>query len=651
MTEKFSGGIESTIHRFVRAVLGKKALDLTVLDVRHLTSVADAFIICSGRSHRQVTAIAEHVLTTLKKKGVAPLNVEGRREGHWVLMDYGDVIIHIFYEPMRAFYDLESLWIDAPRIDPQTFNKANAPTHKDAETQPMLNGKRCMLMILDGWGENPDVQGNAVKMAATPFLDELSAAWPRTSLVCSGEAVGLPKGIMGNSEVGHLNIGAGRVVYQELLRIDMAIQSGDFFKNTVLCSAMRRAQEKQSALHLLGLVSAGGVHSQLDHLKALLDMARQHNLPRVYVHAIMDGRDTSPHAGRGYIQDLQAYMASEGTAQIASVCGRYYAMDRDKRWDRTQKAYDLLTRGDGRKATDATAALADAYARDETDEFVKPVVMVDADQEPLGCVKDGDALVFFNFRADRARQLTRAFTSESFDGFERSLRPQLSDFVCMTRYDEDFTLPVAFEPAHLENILGRVVSDAGLQQLRIAETEKYAHVTYFFNGGEESPFDGEDRCLIPSPREVATYDLKPEMSAPAVAQEAVRRLDADRYDVVILNFANMDMVGHTGVIPAAVRAVETVDRCARDVVTHAVDKGWAVIVTADHGNAEKMLDEKGTPHTAHTLNTVPLILVDGRYREKTLRRGCLGDIAPTMLEIMGLKQPPEMTGTPLLKKT
>lgn len=506
----------------------------------------------------------------------------------------------------------------------------------------------CMLMILDGWGIEDPGAGNAVSLARTPTLDRLSAEYPTTRLLCSGESVGLPRGIMGNSEVGHLNIGAGRIVYQDLLRIDRAIADGSFFRNEVFRETMETVKRNGSALHLMGLVSDGGVHSQLTHLLALLDLAREAGVPKTHVHAIMDGRDTSPTGGEGYLARVRAHIASSGYGSISTICGRYYAMDRDKRWERIESAYRLYTEGEGLTARDPVEALRSAYGRGETDEFIKPIALTGPSGGPPAVIGDGDAVIFFNFRADRAREITTALTDPSFSGFPRKRRPGIARYATMTLYDETFSLPVAFPPCHLQNILGEVVSRHGVRQLRIAETEKYAHVTYFFNGGEETPFDGEDRVLIPSPRDVATYDQKPEMSAPEVTREVLSRLRSGVYGMVILNFANMDMVGHTGVIPAAVKACETVDRCVDEIVGEIRRQGGAVIVTADHGNAEKMIDTDGKPHTAHTLNPVRLILVDDQRRDARLREGKLGDIAPTMLEIMGIDKPEEMTGESIL---
>ena len=517
----------------------------------------------------------------------------------------------------------------------------------------MNDTRFCMLIILDGWGISSNSKGNAVKLARTPYLDSLEKAYPHTSLLCSGEAVGLPAGIMGNSEVGHLNIGAGRVVYQALLKINQSIKCGEFFENNVLKSVISKVKANDSALHLMGLVSDGGVHSQLSHLLALLDMAKKEKLKDVYVHAILDGRDTPPDSGTDYIKSLQNYINKIGFGSIVSICGRYYAMDRDKRWDRVEKAYRLYTLGEGVKETNPVEAVKNAFNRDETDEFIQPVVITDEHGKPLRTVQDGDGVIFFNFRADRARQLAQVFTDPKFTFFNRNPFPEICDFVCMTIYDENFPLSVAFPPVHMDEILGEVISKKGLKQLRIAETEKYAHVTYFFNGGEEKAFHLEDRCLIPSPREVPTYDLKPEMSAFEVTEEVIFRLQSKNYDMIILNFANMDMVGHTGVFEAAIKACETVDKCVERVVVQVKAQGGTVLITADHGNAEKMIDADGHIHTAHTLNPVPFILVNYKQAKqqnvKLRPDGILGDIAPTILHIMNIDKPEQMTGSSLIE--
>lgn len=504
--------------------------------------------------------------------------------------------------------------------------------------------KTCMLMILDGWGINPSSFNNAVAEARTPNLDRLLKEYPNTQLTCSGSAVGLPDGIMGNSEVGHLNIGAGRTVFQTLLRIDNSIRDGSFASNEILTSVMSNTVTKGSALHLMGLVSDGGVHSQLKHLFALIDMAEATGVEKVCIHAILDGRDTPPDSGVGYIEALQAYIGNKKNIAIATICGRFYAMDRDTRWERTEKAYRLYVDGEGLGENDPVVAVKNAYARGETDEFVQPVYM----ENVSGKILENDGFVFFNFRADRARQITRAFTDLEFREFTRENRPQFCGFVCMSLYDDSFNLPVAFGPLHLEGILGEVISKNGLNQLRIAETEKYAHVTYFFNGGEEVPFDGEDRCLIPSPRDAATYDEQPEMSAFEVTDQVVSKIKNGNYHFIVINFANMDMVGHTGIMEAAVKAVETVDSCVGRVVDAFLEHGGSVVLTADHGNSEQMADENGGAHTAHTLNPVPLVLIDRHFRGKKLNEGSLADIAPTILEVMGLEKNKKMTGSSLI---
>jgi 2,3-bisphosphoglycerate-independent phosphoglycerate mutase len=502
-----------------------------------------------------------------------------------------------------------------------------------------------MLMILDGWGIAPASASNAISQADTPFFEGLLHTYPHTELLCSGEAVGLPQGVMGNSEVGHLNIGAGRIVDQDLVRIDKAIEEGGFFNNDVLAAAM---DGKGHTLHLMGLVSDGGVHSHLRHLLALLKMAKERGARRTVVHAILDGRDTAPDSGVGFVEQVQKWVQENGYGQIATLCGRYYAMDRDKRWDRTERAYRLYTRMEGTKGGDPVRDLAAAYERGESDEFVKPIAIYDADGKAPPVIGNDDRVIFFNFRADRARQISRVFTDPVFSEFDRRPRPALANYTGMTLYDDTLGLPVAFPQILMEDILGEVVSRSGRHQLRIAETEKYAHVTYFFNGGEEPPFPNEDRCLVPSPREVPTYDKKPEMSAVAVTTELLQRLASDKYDLIVLNFANGDMVGHTGNIQAAIKACETVDRCLGKIVPQVLAMGGTVLITADHGNAEKMREPNGKMHTAHTQNPVPFILVNASHKDRQLRKGILGDIAPTILALMGLEQPAKMTGRSLL---
>ncbi|MCL1853681.1 MAG: 2,3-bisphosphoglycerate-independent phosphoglycerate mutase [Peptococcaceae bacterium] len=503
-----------------------------------------------------------------------------------------------------------------------------------------------VLTIFDGMGYSADQEGNAVQAACMPCLDRLVGEYPKTLLKASGRAVGLPEGQMGNSEVGHLNMGAGRIVYQELTRITKAIEDKVFFRNAVLLKAMRETGD--GALHLLGLISDGGVHSHIEHVFALLEMAVAEGVEDVFVHVLLDGRDVLPQSAKTFIIRLEQKMAELGRGKIATVCGRYYAMDRDKRWDRVEKAYLALAEGEGLVAPSALAAVEKSYDLKVSDEFVEPTVVVDSDGKPVAAIDDGDTVIFFNFRADRARELTRAFTDENFVGFEIERQPQIN-FVCLTQYDAMLSCPVAFPPQNLENTLGRVLADNGVKQLRIAETEKYAHVTFFFNGGVEEPDDFEERCLIPSPA-VATYNLKPEMSACEVTDEVLKRLAEGDYGVVILNFANPDMVGHTGFFQAAVEAMEVVDGCLERIAQAVEVRGGTLIVTADHGNAERMYDEEAeAAYTAHTSNKVPFVLADSFYKGRELRSGgSLADIAPTVLDILGIEIPAEMTGKSLL---
>lgn len=499
--------------------------------------------------------------------------------------------------------------------------------------------KPLVLMILDGWGIAPAGLGNAASIAKTPNLDKYFQEYPHCELRPSGEAVGLPEGQMGNSEVGHLNIGSGRIIYQELTRITKSIKDGDFFQNKVLKECM--AQAKNHSLHLMGLVSDGGVHSHLEHLIALVEMAKKEGMEQVYIHAFLDGRDVLPKSAAGFLAQLEKELQKIGLGKIATVSGRYYAMDRDKNWQRTEKAYLALTKGEAPFADSAVAGVEKSYAENVTDEFVVPFKVKGVD----GRIKAGDGVIFFNFRPDRARQITRALNDKEFSYFQREQGAMPVHFVCMTQYDATIEAPVAFPPETYHDTLGEVLAAQGLRQLRIAETEKYAHVTFFFNGGVEVPNKNEERILIPSPK-VATYDLQPEMSAPLVTDALLQELDKDKFDVVILNFANPDMVGHTGVLTAAVKAMETVDACAGKIVEKVLAKGGRVCITADHGNLEKMVGEDGQPYTAHTTNNVPFILVGGKAQK--LRNGILADIAPTMLELLGINKPQAMTGESLI---
>jgi len=512
----------------------------------------------------------------------------------------------------------------------------------------MTQTSKLLLVVLDGWGIRPQRDGNAILLAGTPHLDRLSLDFPTSQLEASGLAVGLPEGQMGNSEVGHTNIGAGRVVYQELVRISRACTSGELLKNPVIGEAMDRAKSTGKSFHFLGLVSPGGVHSHSDHLKALLLMAKQRGLPRVRVHAFLDGRDTPPRSGLGFTEDLQAFLDATRSGQIATASGRFYAMDRDKRWDRVKLAFDAMVRSKGPRATSAVEAVRASYEQNITDEFMLPTVIVGDGSQPVGRIEEGDVALFFNFRADRARELTSALAFLDFKEFERgSLR--LGELVCMTQYDRTFSLPIAFPPEQPKEIFPEILSERGLRQFRTAETEKYAHVTFFFNGGREVVFAGEDRFLVPSRREVKTYDLKPEMSAREVASQLISRTESNRYEFALANFANPDMVGHTGVLTAAVAAVRVVDECLGKIGDACARAGWALAITADHGNCEQMIDpDTGGPHTAHTLNPVPFHLIHPSLRGRKLQNGILADVAPTLLQLMGLPQPREMTGRSLL---
>ena len=503
--------------------------------------------------------------------------------------------------------------------------------------------KPVLLCIMDGFGWVPEETfGNAVVAAKKPHLDALMAKYPMTTIDASGMAVGLPEGQMGNSEVGHTNMGAGRIVYQQLTLITKSIRDGEMLKNPVLVKNMKAAIDAGKAIHLMGLVGTGGVHSHADHWFGVLEMAKHMGAKEVYLHCITDGRDTDPHSGKGFLADLQAKLDALGIGKIASVSGRYYAMDRDNNWDREEKAYAAFVYGEGEQYANAAEAIEASYANDKTDEFVLPCVTCEG-----GRVQDGDTVIFMNFRPDRARQMTRIFCDDAFTGFERRGGRKQVHYVCMAEYDA--TMPnceVAYPPVELKNVLGQYLSENGKTQLRIAETEKYAHVTFFFNGGVEAPYAGEDRCVIPSPK-VATYDLQPEMSAPEVAAECKQRIESGKYDVIILNFANCDMVGHTGVFEAAVKAVEAVDAAVKEVVTAVLDAGGCTFLTADHGNAEKMKNPDGTPFTAHTTNVVPFVAI-GCGDVKLREGGCLADIAPTMLPYIGLPVPAEMTGKSII---
>ena len=550
--------------------------------------------------------------------------------------------VRVSFKPL-LFVLLTELLLSAalPAVLPGAFS---------VQAADQTSGKRpTVLMILDGFGLNDRTEHNAIALADTPVLDRLMKECPFVEGNASGLAVGLPEGQMGSSEVGHLNIGAGRIVYQDLPRITKAIEDGDFFENEALLKAVNNAKEKGTSLHIYGLLSDGGIHSHNTHLYALLELARRHGLEKVYVHCFTDGRDTPPESGKKYVQELQDEMDRIGCGKIASVGGRYYAMDRDNNWDRIEKAYKVLTLGEGETASSALEAVTQSYEKGETDEFILPTVVME-DGAPVATIDDGDSIIFFNFRPDRAREITRTFCDDAFDGFDRGPRKQVT-YVCFTDYDP--TIPnkeVAFDKEVITNTFGEWLAANGLKQARIAETKKYAHVTFFFNGGVEEPNEGEDRFLIPSPK-VATYDLQPEMSAEAVCDTVVEKIQSDEYDVIVVNFANSDMVGHTGVEKAAIEAVACLDECIGRVVDAVEEADGQLFICADHGNAEMMVDyETGGPLTAHTTNPVPFILVnyDPDY---TLREGgCLADIAPTLIEMMGMEKPEEMTGESLLIK-
>lgn len=518
--------------------------------------------------------------------------------------------------------------------------------NQDTTGTKVTPARPMVLVILDGWGYSEASQNNAIAAARKPAWDRLWNTYPHTLIRTSGAAVGLPAGQMGNSEVGHLNLGAGRVVYQEFTRVSRAIKTGSFFTNRTLTDAVDLAVGTGKAVHILGLLSPGGVHSHEEHIHAMAKLAAQRGADRLYLHAFLDGRDTPPRSAQASISMMEEKFSELGKGRFASVIGRYYAMDRDHRWPRIQAAYDLITRGKAEfEAPDARTAVDMAYARDEGDEFVKSTRIVPPGTGPVR-VEDGDVIVFMNFRSDRARQITRPFIEPDFDGFERDYIPKLGSFVSLTEYKEDFDVPVAFPAERLKNVFGEYISAHGLRQLRLAETEKYAHVTFFFNGGEETPFEGEDRILVNSPM-VATYDLQPEMSAPEVTDKLVAALDGGKYDVIICNYANPDMVGHTGKFDAAVKAIEAIDACLDRVLEAVQSVGGEILITADHGNAELMLNSKtGQIHTAHTTNTVPLVYV-GRPAQMA-EHGSLSDIAPSMLYLMNMELPPEMTGTPLV---
>ncbi len=503
---------------------------------------------------------------------------------------------------------------------------------------------KAMLVIMDGWGLGKVPKADAILAANTPFVDSLYSKYPNTTLTTCGELVGLPEGQMGNSEVGHLNLGAGRIVYQELQRINVAIRNGEFQQNPVLLNSIKYAIEHKKPLHLVGLVSDGGVHSHINHIKAIVSLCKEMGLGDVYIHAFTDGRDCDPKSGLGFLTDLQAHLNST-TGKIATVNGRYYAMDRDKRWERVKLAYDAMVKGEGNKATDALAAVETSYDHNITDEFILPTVIVDENQQPLAIIKDGDAVLVFNFRTDRCREITEVLTQK--DHPDHGMQTLQLHYTTMTEYDKSWKgVNVVFETDNLNNTIGEVIAANGLRQIRIAETEKYPHVTFFFSGGRETEFEGEKRLIVQSPK-VATYDLKPEMSAYEVTDVLLPEIETEQYAFICLNFANADMVGHTGIWQAAIKAAETVDKCVEEVVTTALAHGYTIFLTADHGNSDYLVNEDGSPNTAHTLNPVPLFVISNQWKG-TVKPGKLGDIAPSILTVMGLPIPKEMTGEVLV---
>ena len=504
--------------------------------------------------------------------------------------------------------------------------------------------KKAILIIMDGWGHGQVPRSDAIANANVPFVRSLYDKYPNTELITCGEAVGLPEGQMGNSEVGHLNIGAGRIVYQELQRINVAVREGELERNPILMSALNVAKSGKT-LHFIGLVSDGGVHSHINHLKALCDLAKKEGVDDVAIHAFMDGRDTDPKSGLGYLEELQQHL-NTSAGKIATVCGRYYAMDRDKRWERVKLAYHALTKSEGVKAQNALVAVQHSYNKGVTDEFIKPIIICDSNDQPLARIKDGDVVVCFNFRTDRCREITVALTQQAFP--EQDMKPLNLHYVTMTEYDATYkNVGVIFTNDNLTQTLGQVLAENGKTQIRIAETEKYPHVTFFFSGGREEPFEGERRIMAPSPKDVATYDLKPEMSAYEVTEAILPEIAKGEVDFVCLNFANADMVGHTGVWEAAIKAAETVDACVSKIVPLALEKGYTIFLTADHGNSDYLINEDGTPNTAHTLNPVPLFVISNDYKG-TVRPGKLGDLAPSILHYMGITIPKEMTGNILI---
>ncbi len=629
--------------RVMRRLADGKAQDIKGVDLAGTgkNSCMDAVVIATAKSSRHARSLTDALAELATTEHFEWLRMEGYQNGEWILSDMNDVIVHVFLAETRELFRMESLWSDAAEISPESSGEDDEACAADAgEPVPTV------LLILDGYGLAEPGSGNAASLADTPNINRLLSLPERVSLAASGRAVGLPEGFMGNSEVGHLNIGAGRVVYQDMTRIDIAVESGEIARNQALCALLEAAAKRNGRIHFAGLLSDGGVHSHIRHLEALLRVAADHGVPAV-VHAFMDGRDTPPTSGIDFVRALAPCLEETG-ARLGSLVGRFYAMDRDKRWERVKVAWDMLVHGLGKSVEDAVGALEAAYAEGETDEFLKPLLLGAPEDVSI---RDNDGVFFFNFRADRARELVSAFHLADFEGFDRGEMPDLCGLASMTAYDATLDIPVAFPKDNVSQTLGEVVSGLGLSQLRIAETEKYAHVTYFFNGGREEAFAGEKRILVDSPRDVATYDLKPQMSAEEVTEKLLAAWASERYTFAVCNLANPDMVGHTGVIPAALSALKTVDECVGRIAEAVEASGGRLVLTADHGNVEEMINvNTGEPHTAHTCNPVPLLVLD-RGRPVPLREGGkLGDIAPTILALWNVEKPAVMTGNSLLEE-
>jgi|GEM_PF-3951 len=629
--------------RIIRRLTDDKADNVVGLDVSAKSACMDVVICATAKSSRHARSLADALAGLARADNFEWLRMEGYQNGEWILVDMNDVIVHIFLAEIRELFQIEALWRDAPGIEPGAPDEQeSAPSPRRAANAPVPT----LLLILDGYGLAPDGPGNAAAQADTPTLKRLLALPERVTLEASGRAVGLPAGFMGNSEVGHLNIGAGRIVYQDMTRIDIAVENGELAGNPALVSLLDAIKKRGGKIHFAGLLSDGGVHSHINHLKALLKISADAGVPAI-VHGFTDGRDTPPSSAVNYVRELGKTLAETG-GRLGTLVGRYYAMDRDKRWERVSRAWDLLIHGQGERAGSATEALTASYASGKTDEFLEPLLLGPAEEV---CLHDGDGLFMFNFRADRGRELASAFVPGDFAGFDRGKAPDLAGVVCMTSYDASLPLPVAFPKDNVVRTLGEIAARQGWKQLRIAETEKYAHVTYFLSGGREMPFDGEDRILVNSPKDVATYDLKPEMSVYEVTDKLLKAWESGQYTFVACNLANPDMVGHTGVFPAALKALEAVDACVARIEAAVAAAGGRLVLTADHGNVEMMIDPAtGQPHTAHTTNPVPLLVLEKGHPLRLREGGKLGDIAPTMLAMWGIRKPVAMTGDSLYIK-